>query len=349
MGKKRGGSWFTAIKKAFRSPTKPPPPSTTKDHLQEKLKRRWLFGKSSNIPTPSLDQNQEEETSIHHTMASTSIKQQFAATLIQTSFRSYLARRASRALKAIVMLQSVIRGQIVRNQTTITFKCIQTLLRVQSRLNINPSRLQPPPLLNHLISQNSTHHQSCNPHQHYTLEQLDPVFQTRKQANLSRDIKELQERANWLARWMEAKQSGTPTSRRSSYSPSVGPHFGTPSPIKTEPLLVRSASPRCRKEGRNYLRSMPSYMAATESAKAKIRPQNSPRLEWEQMGYAKKRLSYSVQDLSHDYNARYRGYGYHSRSPSFKSVQVNRRSDYADSTDGEISPCSTTDLRKWRR
>ncbi|KVH91741.1 protein of unknown function DUF4005 [Cynara cardunculus var. scolymus] len=283
-------------------------------------KRRWLFRRSSNIPTPSLDLDQEEKTSIQH---STSIKQHFAATLIQTSFRAYLARRASRALKGIVMLQSLIRGQIVRNQTAITFKCIQTLLRVQSRLNIKPSRLQPP-LLNHLISQSSTH-ESCNPYEDYTLEQLDPVLQTRKEAVLSRDIKELQERANWLARWMEAKQSGTPTSRRSSYSPSVGPQSVTPSPIKIEPLLVQSASPRCRKENRNYLRATPSYMAATESAKAKIRPQNSPRPEREQMGSAKKRLSYSVQDMSHDYIARYRGYGHNSRSPSFKSVQVNRR------------------------
>ena len=77
----------------------------------------------------------------------------------------------------------------------------------------------------------------------------------------------------------------------------------TPSPSKTRPLQVRSASPRCGREDRSFhtsqtpsLRSnyyyngrgatsssgsggpaLPNYMAATESAKARVRSQSAPR------------------------------------------------------------------------
>lgn len=39
------------------------------------------------------------------------------------------------------MLQAVIRGQNVRKQATITLRCMQALLRVQSRLHDQRSRL----------------------------------------------------------------------------------------------------------------------------------------------------------------------------------------------------------------
>lgn len=172
----------------------------------------------------------------------------------------------------------------------------------------------------------------------------------------------------------------------------------TPSPSKTRPLQVRSASPRCGREERNYhqtsqtpsLRSnyhytigvhqqiqstsrgmtsvsnagaMPNYMAATESAKARIRSQSAPRQrpstpERDRSGSAaKKRLSYPVPD---PYNGGmgYGNYGQNLRSPSFKSVstvqmgyeqQSNYSSCCTESLGGEISPSSTTDLRRWLR
>ncbi|KAJ6410934.1 hypothetical protein OIU84_007649 [Salix udensis] len=81
----------------------------------------------------------------------------------------------------------------------------------------------------------------------------------------------------------------------------------TPSLSKTRTLhQVHSASPRCLREGRNNVMdsttpaaSMPSYMAATASAKARIRSQSAPRQrastpERENSGSAKKRLSFPV-------------------------------------------------------
>lgn len=175
----------------------------------------------------------------------------------------------------------------------------------------------------------------------------------------------------------------------------------TPSPSKTRPLQIRSASPRCQREDRSYnnapqtpsLRSnyhysgglaqnfrttcptttsgvnggaLPNYMAATESAKARVRSQSAPRQrpstpERERIGSAKKRLSYPVPPDSYSVGTGHGGYGHHQhlRSPSFKSVsgahlgiieqQSNYSSCYTESLGGEISPSSTGDLRRWLR
>ncbi|EEF43455.1 protein IQ-DOMAIN 17 [Ricinus communis] len=159
----------------------------------------------------------------------------------------------------------------------------------------------------------------------------------------------------------------------------------TPSPCKTKPLQVRSASPRCPKEekcfsaahtpslssryrygmgasGVNTAAAIPNYMAATESAKARVRSQSAPRQrpstpERERGGSssAKKRLSYPAPEphCSNIIGCSNSSFSQNLRSPSFKSVQcgllgMDHRSNYSfytESIGGEISPCSTTDLR----
>ncbi|OAY74860.1 Protein IQ-DOMAIN 14 [Ananas comosus] len=159
----------------------------------------------------------------------------------------------------------------------------------------------------------------------------------------------------------------------------------TPSPSKARPLQVRSASPRCgssdaahtpsyyyhhnqpaatsRHHHHSAAAAVPNYMAATESAKARLRSQSAPRQrlatpEREKpgagagsgSGSAKKRLSFPVPDP-------YGGYSHSLRSPSFKSTAGRFASEQRstvssscnESLGGEISPSSTTDLRRWLR
>ncbi|KAI6701934.1 hypothetical protein NL676_011070 [Syzygium grande] len=155
----------------------------------------------------------------------------------------------------------------------------------------------------------------------------------------------------------------------------------TPSPAKARPIQVRSASPRCYREDQSYSAAntpslaflhrnstaVPNYMAATESAKARSRSQSAPRQrlstpERDRTGSAKKRLSYPAPDPHGGFGIGYGpgGVGQNLRSPSFKSVYSghytynyggehrSNLSCYTESIGGEISPCSTTDLRWFR-
>uniref|UniRef100_A0ACD5UEE6 Uncharacterized protein n=1 Tax=Avena sativa TaxID=4498 RepID=A0ACD5UEE6_AVESA len=59
--------------------------------------------------------------------------EEWAAVRIQAAFRGYLARRALKALRGLVKLQALVRGNIVRRQAAETLRCMQALVSVQSR------------------------------------------------------------------------------------------------------------------------------------------------------------------------------------------------------------------------
>ncbi|KAK3150552.1 hypothetical protein QOZ80_3AG0234670 [Eleusine coracana subsp. coracana] len=65
-----------------------------------------------------------------------SLVEDAAAVKIQATFRGYLARTALCALRGIVKLQALVRGQLVRKQANATLRCMQALLAAQTQLRM---------------------------------------------------------------------------------------------------------------------------------------------------------------------------------------------------------------------
>lgn len=59
-------------------------------------------------------------------------RERWAAVKIQTLFRGYLARKALRALKGLVKLQAHVRGYLVRKRAAATLQSMQALIRAQA-------------------------------------------------------------------------------------------------------------------------------------------------------------------------------------------------------------------------
>ncbi|KAF8692186.1 hypothetical protein HU200_039789 [Digitaria exilis] len=64
-----------------------------------------------------------------------------AAIMIQSAYRSYLARKALCALRGMVKLQAMVRGQLVRRQADVTLRRMQALVDAQRRARAERLRL----------------------------------------------------------------------------------------------------------------------------------------------------------------------------------------------------------------
>ncbi|KAL5712510.1 hypothetical protein ACHQM5_014676 [Ranunculus cassubicifolius] len=128
-----------------------------------------------------------------------SVLQDAAATMIQSVFRSYLARKALTALKGIVKLQALMRGHLVRKQTVTTLRCMQALVNVQVRTRAQ--RIQ--------LAEEAQFHNQRTPYRN-----SPQTTRFRPTYNMHRHVEE----GNIRVAEMDYGESRESTRRRNSYS-----------------------------------------------------------------------------------------------------------------------------------
>ncbi|XP_073054447.1 protein IQ-DOMAIN 19-like isoform X2 [Primulina eburnea] len=234
-----------------------------------------------------------------------------AAIKIQSCFRGYLARKALNALKGLVKLQALVRGHLVRKQAATTLRCMQALINVQVRARVQ--RLRMAAEETKLISQTRFNHRKSpqdtkdfdkNHEENIKIVEMDlggnktmakprNSYSNHTPNHIPNDPRISTPRASLKLQEGPCQISPSPSAITESSPRACSNHFEeysfettqnsaqcyTPIISKLDQARLPYSYPRseCAEPIYDECSFYPSYMANTESSKAKLRSHSAPK------------------------------------------------------------------------
>ncbi|OEL14806.1 hypothetical protein BAE44_0024174 [Dichanthelium oligosanthes] len=289
------------------------------------------------------------------------VVEEAAAARIQATFRGYLARKALCALRGLVKLQALIRGQLVRRQANATLRRMQALVDAQSRLRAQRARMVD---ADHVTAAAAAYQRRSPQHprrrssyemdrsgeEHVKIVEMDMDEAARRgRSSCSAAASESRERR--LTEYYYGGGGGgqcSPAPSSAAFGADLSPqraysgHFEDAFAFADHAATARSSpyvSPYdAAGAAADEYGAVPSYMANTESSRAKARSQSAPRQRTDaaaglerqpsrRRGAPKKMMLRSSSHIGVPAAAACGyGYGYGYQQPPWAGVRLDRSS-----------------------